>query len=79
MNKRTKFEEPAEDEVDFDIKAEEKPEIDTTPFSVEDLLQWETNTLVNTSGRITFTGPEETLQEGEEICHTQHKIEHHGN
>ena len=33
-----------------------------TMFSIEDLLQWETNALVNTSGKITFTGPEETLE-----------------
>ena len=62
MNERTKFEEPDEEEIDFDIKHEEKPEVDATPFRVEDLLQWETNTLVNTSGRITFTGSEETIQ-----------------
>ena len=62
MNERTKFEGPDEEEIDFDVKHEEKPEVDATPFSVEDLLQWKNNMLINTSSRITFNGPEELIQ-----------------
>ena len=62
MNKRTKSEDPDEEEVDFDIKQEEIPVLEETPYSIDELLQWRTNTLVITSGRITFTGQEETIQ-----------------
>ena len=60
MNKRTKLEDPKDNEVSFDIKSLPKVEKDETVHDVEGLLIWQTNSLVNTRGRITFTAPQET-------------------
>ena len=62
MNKRTKLEDPKDNEVSFDVKSLPKVEKDETVYDVEGLLIWQTNSLVNTRGRITFTGPQETIQ-----------------
>lgn len=62
INKRTKLEDATDEEVIFDIKQEEKQVQDEVTCTLEELLQWETNTLMKTSGRITFQGPKETIQ-----------------
>jgi hypothetical protein len=54
INKRTKLEDPSDQEILFDIKKQPKFQ------NVDGLLIWETKSLVNTSGRI--TGPQETIQ-----------------
>ena len=61
MNKRTKLEDPKDNEVSFDIKSLPKVKKDETVHDVEGLFIWQTNSLVNTKGRITFTAPQETI------------------
>ena len=51
---------PKTNEVSFDIKSLPKVKKDETVYDVG-LLIWQTNSLVNTRGRITFTAPQETI------------------
>lgn len=62
INKRTKMEDPLDSEVSFDIKEIEsedkcKPGITT----VSEVMEGDTNAVVNVCGRITFRGSEETV------------------
>jgi hypothetical protein len=62
INKRTKMEDPLDSEVLFDIKEIEsedkcKPGITT----VSEVMEGDTNAVVNVCGRITFRGSEETV------------------
>ena len=62
INKRTKMEDPLDTEVSFDIKKIEsedkcKPGITT----VSEVLEGDTNAVLNVCGRITFRGGEETV------------------
>ena len=62
INKRTKMEDPLDSEICFDIRKVEaenkcKPGITT----VAEVLEGDTNAVVNISGRITFTSEEETV------------------
>ena len=61
MNTRTRLEDP-EEKVVFDIQKQQNENVVETMSTVSFILQCETNTVVSTSGRITFQGPEETLQ-----------------
>lgn len=62
INKRSKLDDPQESEVTFNIKkveSEEKCKLGIT--AVSDVLQGDTNAVINVCGRITLHGAEETI------------------
>lgn len=62
INKRTKISDPAASELDFDIKAL-KPDKDlSTLTTVNDIIEHNTKSEVNITGRVSFQGNAETVQ-----------------
>ena len=61
LNKRTKIEDPHENEMDFDLQQVEEETLGAIDSSIQEIEQRDNNTLVNIAGRISFSGTSETV------------------
>lgn len=61
LNKRTKIEDPHEDEINFDLQQVEEETLGAIDSSIEKIEQRDNNTLVNIAGRISSNGTSETV------------------
>ena len=61
LNKRTKIEDPHENEMDFDLQQVEEETLGAIDSSIQEIEQKDNNTLVNIAGRISFSGTSETV------------------
>ena len=62
LNKRTRIEDPDENEMDFDVQKIQEETVEAVDSSVEEIQDKQNSTLVNIAGRVLFNGTPETVE-----------------
>ena len=62
LNRRTRIEDPDENEMDFDVQKIQEETVEAVDSSVEEIKDKQNSTLVNIAGRVLFNGTPETVE-----------------